>query len=449
MPKRKTTTEFIDHARKVHGDIYDYSLSEYVDSHAKVCIVCPKHGEFWQTATSHLSGRGCPKCANETPRKLQSSTSEFIKRAMAIHGSRYGYSKVKYINCYTEVIIDCPEHGEFRQKPVVHINHKCGCPECGNHNTSKKLADTKEQFITKAKAIHGDMYDYSSVEYVNNHTAVTIVCPIHGEFSQYPTNHTKGAKCPYCQNIRENQTSFLNKARSVHGGRYDYSKAQYQSCNVKLCVTCKLHGDFWVLPSAHISGSGCPKCAREATRSLVAGMGICDVESSRGDKIRQRWQGILERCYAAKRRHRSPTYQDCTICNEWLRLSHFKVWHEDPANGYREGYHLDKDIISKGNRIYSPEMCCFVPSEINEQFRGVIARRNDYPIGVRKMKNRYAAYLNGKFLGSATTPEEAFILYKRAKENRIKELAEKYYAKGEITKRVYDAMMRYQIEITD
>ncbi|MDE6649286.1 MAG: hypothetical protein K2K45_05090 [Muribaculaceae bacterium] len=377
------------------------------------------------------------------------TTSEFISQAQAVHNGKYDYSKVTYIDSNTKVCIICPIHGEFEQKPVVHVNMGCGCPKCAAESISSKLADTKEDFILKAQKIHGDRYDYSKVEYINNSTYVTIICQKHGEFRQYPCNHIKGSGCPYCQNKRENQISFLEKARAVHGNRYDYSKAKYAAHGEKLCVTCKKHGDFYVLPSHHISGSGCPKCARESRRSLVLGKGICDIETPKEDKIRKRWQGILERCYAEQRRHRAPTYQDCSICKEWLVLSKFKEWHDDPTNGYQEGYHLDKDILVKGNKIYSPETCCFVPAEINEQFRRVAACRGKYPVGVRKMKSRYAAYLNGKFLGSATTPEDAFIFYKQAKEDRIKELATKYYSIRGITQRVYEAMMRYEVEITD
>lgn len=120
--KKLTTEEFIKKAREVHGNKYDYSKVIYNGLHKKVCIVCPEHGEFWQEAGSHLKGRGCPICwYKKNGNSCRKSLEVFIEQARKIHGDKYDYSKVKYINSFTKVCIICPEHGEFWQTPVHHL----------------------------------------------------------------------------------------------------------------------------------------------------------------------------------------------------------------------------------------------------------------------------------------------------------------------------------------
>jgi predicted nucleic acid-binding Zn-ribbon protein len=154
-----------------------------------VCIICLEHGEFWQTPSDHLSGRGCPKCGG----RLVNNTEEFIQKAKEVHGDKYDYSKVEYVNSHAKVCIICPEHGEFWQSPNNHLNGK-GCPKCINPNHGL----TTEEFIQKAREVHGDKYDYSKVEYKGGLTKVCIICPKHGEFWQIAREHLRGQGCPIC-----------------------------------------------------------------------------------------------------------------------------------------------------------------------------------------------------------------------------------------------------------
>ena len=209
-----TTDEFIKKAREIHGDKYDYSKVEYKNYDTKVCIICPKHGEFWQTPYEHLVGHGCPKCAKEKQvSRLKSSTEDFIHRAKEVHGDRYDYSKVEYVNNHIKVCIICPEHGEFWQTPNVHINRGSGCPKCAVYKKGAKSKLNKEEFIRRAKEVHGDKYDYSKVEYINSQTKVCIICPEHGEFWQTPSCHLKGQGCPKCCRsiLEENVAIILNE----------------------------------------------------------------------------------------------------------------------------------------------------------------------------------------------------------------------------------------------
>jgi hypothetical protein len=140
------------------------------------------------------------------------TTEEFIDQAIAVHGDTYDYSKVDYKNAHTKVHILCSEHGEFLQTPANHLSGK-GCRDCGLAARSQKLTSSLEEFIEKAKGIHGDTYDYSKVGYVNTHTNVAILCQEHGEFLQTPAHHLSGQGCGTCAgNQRSTTKEFIDKA---------------------------------------------------------------------------------------------------------------------------------------------------------------------------------------------------------------------------------------------
>jgi hypothetical protein len=264
--KRSSKEDFIKKAHKVHGDKYDYSKVDYVNSKTKVCIICPEHGEFLQTPYNHTRGQGCPKCKGDKIRESKTLTKkEFIKKAREVHGDKYDYSKVNYVNSQTKVCIICPEHGEFWQIPNSHLRSR-GCNKCGNEKISESISSSKEEFIKKARKVHSDKYDYSKVKYVGAHAKVCIICPEHGEFWQKPSDHTNGHGCPKCKGdkTRKRCTStkkvFIKKARLKHGDKYNYSKVDYVNSDTKVCIICKKHGEFRQAPSNHLSGQGCPMC---------------------------------------------------------------------------------------------------------------------------------------------------------------------------------------------
>lgn len=169
----------------------------------------------------------------------------------------------------------------------------------------------------------------------------------------------------------------------------------------------------------------------------------------------QTWVDVLKRVYVEKKSRSS--YRNVSVCDDWHNFQNFAVWFYEQEfsetkdeNGKR--YDLDKDILVKGNRVYSPETCCFVPNEINCLFIRNKRIRGELPIGVNKSGKRFAARLskgldNRVFLGSFKTETEAFLSYKRAKEMYLKELAEKW--KGKIDDRAYDALMNYEVNIDD
>ena len=192
---------------------------------------------------------------------------EFIETSNKIHNYKYNYDKVIYVNLSTSVIITCPIHGDFVQNPKSHKNG-AECFRCGIIKRSKKRAQTTEQFIERSKLTHGDKYDYSKVNYINNHTDVIIICKDHDEFLQNPKLHIEGANCPKCsiitvtKKITKTLETFINEAREIHGNKYDYSKFIYTGINKKGIIICPVNHEFEQTPSNHLSGQGCRKCGR-------------------------------------------------------------------------------------------------------------------------------------------------------------------------------------------
>jgi len=197
MARRKTTEEFINQAKQVHGDKYDYSLVEYVNTNTKVGIICKNnnHGTFYQRASAHLFVQKCHKCTGNA----KSNTQEFINKSIKKHGNKYDYSLVEYKGNHYKVKIICPIHTMFEQEANSHLLGN-GCPMCGKILANKKTSLTITQFIKRAMIKHGNRYNYDKVVYVNSTIKVTINCKEHGDFECTPSNHIQGKGCSLCGN---------------------------------------------------------------------------------------------------------------------------------------------------------------------------------------------------------------------------------------------------------
>lgn len=169
-----TTKEFIERARKVHGEKYSYDKTVYAKAHDKVIITCPIHGDFEQIAADHTNGHGCAKCGKSEPYNTQS----FIDKSIQVHGNKYDYSKVEYINKETKVCIVCLVHGEFWQAPHKHAYRGQGCSKCQQEHSRL----TKEEFIYRAVSVHGNLYDYTNTDYRTIRDWLYVTCPKHGAF---------------------------------------------------------------------------------------------------------------------------------------------------------------------------------------------------------------------------------------------------------------------------
>lgn len=252
MSRRLTTEEFIEKARIVHGTRYEYDRTNYVSTQEKVTITCLDHGDFAQTPNNHLGGKGCRKCGGSNPL----TTEGFIRKALVVHGDKYDYSLTEYSSGNSKVDIVCPTHGPYAVKASHHLRG-VGCSSC-----SKKKRRTTVEYISEAKKIHGGTYSYNSTEYTNNKTDITITCPIHGDFMQNPRVHLRGAGCPNCRTMPKlSNSEFISKAKSIHGGEYDYSFTDYKGWRYKIMIGCRIHGVFHQNPNDHLRGAKCPRCA--------------------------------------------------------------------------------------------------------------------------------------------------------------------------------------------
>jgi hypothetical protein len=326
---RSNTEEFILKAKIKHGDKYSYDLVEYINSHTKVKMFCNDcQIVFEQRPQGHLSGKGCTKCC------LTSNTEEFIEKAKIKHCDKYNYDLVEYINSYTKVKIFCNTcknifeeepsqhllktecvlcnknkrlnkekfilqsikiHSDkynydlvdfisiakkvrikcnccektFLQRPFDHIRGR-GCKVCSLKNRTRSL----DEFISIAKSIHGDKYNYDLVQYTNKRTKINIYCNTCDQtFLQSPTQHLIGQGCKICADnrLRYDINSFIEKARKVHNDKYNYDLAEYVDSNIKVKIFCKECNVFFEQrPADHMQGIGCPKCRESKGENRVA-----------------------------------------------------------------------------------------------------------------------------------------------------------------------------------
>lgn len=241
---------------------------------------------------------------------------------------------------------------------------------------------------------------------------------------------------------------FIRMAKLVHGDKYDYSMVEYTNSRTKVCVICPTHGLFFVRPDIHLQGCICKKCQFENKKRLIFGKGRNDLLNESHTQAYKIWKHVLTRCYDLNFKKKHPTYRDCILCEDWLTFSNFKKWFDVH---YVNGWHIDKDILVKGNKVYSPHTCCFVPHKINSLLEKSDKKRGVCCIGVTKHGTGFRALMMalGKHerIGTYKTEIEAFYAYKKRKEQFIKDVAYKY--KDQLEPRVYKALCNYQVEITD
>lgn len=268
---------------------------------------------------------------------------DFLTKARRVHGNRYVYDSVAYLDCKTAVEIRCPVHGSFWQTPDSHINKKAGCPECGTASRAKNQALTLEGFLTKAAEVHGERYDYGAVAFDRSTDSVTIGCPVHGPFRQRVSNHLAGRGCQRCAHKTVgsanaiDQSGFLARAVQVHGERYDYHGVRYSKSRDKVSIRCPEHGLFEQCPNNHLMGKGCPVCG-------------CS-QSAAEDEIERL---IQAEGYATARRSRdviSPREIDILVPAAGLGIEYCGLrWH-GVAHGRDKNYHVGKYLAAKEQGI--------------------------------------------------------------------------------------------------
>ena len=247
------TSKFLERASLIHGDRYIYDQVIYINNSTKIIIKCKIHGEFLQTPKNHLAGQGCKKCSP----KYIGNIDDFIEKCKKIHGDKFFYDKVNYVNSSTKVVVTCKIHGDFLITPNNHLTG-ADCIKCkGNYKSNKK------EFISKSLDIHGDVFLYDKVEYESCIKKVIITCKIHGDFKQSPTRHLSGDGCPKCAGVyKSNKEEFIVKSVNIHGDKYCYDAVNYINNKTKIKINCLKHGEFLQTPNHHLKGVGCPSCKK-------------------------------------------------------------------------------------------------------------------------------------------------------------------------------------------
>jgi len=304
-----TTEYFIERAKNVHGNRYDYSKVIYNGADTKTIIICPIHGEFKQTPAKHLFGQNCPVCSGN--KKI--STNEFIERAKNVHGNKYDYYKSKYVGAIKQTTIICPIHGEFKQRCSDHLKGK-GCPQCVGKNK------TIETYIDEANEVHKNKYDYSKTKLTLTRNKIIIICPIHGEFKQTANSHLRGNGCPRCSgNKKRNTNEFINEANEVHKNKYDYSKTKYINSTTKVTIICPHHGEFQSIPTLHLLHEvGCPSCSPKSKGEEI----IKEILDKKNIKYRR--EKTFNGCKHKNKLRFDFYIPSLNICIEYDGIQHYK-----------------------------------------------------------------------------------------------------------------------------
>ena len=250
------TASFIKKANIIHNNKYDYTKTIYADNKTKVTITCLEHGDFNITVDGHLvSERGCPICAKNN---IKLNNKDILTKFNIIHNNKYKYPNFSHNTVYDYINIECPEHGLFSQKTMLHLRGH-GCPKCAD------IVYSTEDFIKKSKHKYPNKFEYNKTIYKKYNENIIIKCNIHGDIIQTPANHFL-VGCPGCNTLEKNKLylkQFIEKANIIHDNKYDYSKSKYEGRFSKTQIICSIHGDFFQSVGDHLQGCGCPKCAHE------------------------------------------------------------------------------------------------------------------------------------------------------------------------------------------
>lgn len=341
---RTSPEAWIQQARKVHGGRYFYGLCLFTGAEKKVTVGCPEHGWFSVQAYTHLRGVNCGKCSGNRKK----GKDLWVLQAKATHGDKFDYSKVEYRSANHSVTIVCPEHGQFQQTAKLHLTGK-GCPKCSHSRRGEQSRKTTASFVSEAKAVHGEKYDYASAAYRGNKKKVVIICKQHGAFEQTPNAHLRGSGCPKCASTVTGKNRALGlqglSERSLEkfGDAYDFSENEaYIKKQHKLNAKHKLCGTrFSISAEGHLDSvhGGCPKCAGSLSQSED------DIEhflSGLGFRTEKRNREVLE-----------GKEIDIYLPEQGLAIEYNgDYWHSDET-GTAHNYHLKKRRLAceKGVRL--------------------------------------------------------------------------------------------------
>lgn len=251
----------------VHGtDRYGFTNAQRVKKTENIEIICPSHGPFYQRISNFLKGGWCKECFKE--RRLKSN-DKFLEEAKEAHKNspHLDFSKTKYDGARNNVTVTCEIHGDFSISPTWLVRGS-GCQSCARESVGKKRRIPYDEFLRRAKQVHGDEFTYDEGSYTLTNEKMRITCSAGHEFWMKPNDHvgSKQQGCGRCLGMHKEIGQFILESREVHGDKFDYSESIYEGSRVPLKIKCTNGHEFWMNPNAHVSSKqGCPQCRPNLT----------------------------------------------------------------------------------------------------------------------------------------------------------------------------------------
>lgn len=335
-----TSESLIEHLSDSLGPQWDCSSIEYVNTKTPVTVRCYKHSTLVSRTPAQLL-RGeiyCPSCF------LEQRHHEWVEASREVWGDRWDYSDTEYVESRAKVKIRCREHGYFWQRPKNHLQ-SVGCPECARENNRLRNVGTLESFISKAREVWGDRWDYTHSEYQGRRSHITITCKEHGDFLQFVEGHLEGqVGCKWCReyNAPISYSEFVRRSVELWGeGRWDIFEESYTSYADLITFRCLVHDRTFTQRGAdHLRGnSGCVPCSRSSASK--AEDQIAEFIESKGISVERNVRNLIP-----SRSLEVDIYlPSCQVAIEYNGV----YWHSEKF--VPKEYHSDKRILLKEQGI--------------------------------------------------------------------------------------------------
>lgn len=338
--RKLDSTEFVRRSIAKHGNLYDYSNSQYVDSLTKISIICPTHGEFKQLPASHWCGRGCPKCNIQRHSIFSNLTSDgFISIARKLYNDKYSYQV--YDNQITNrsiVIVDCAIHGQFTTRAGRFLRG-FGCKKCG-HQSAKRKTDS-EVHHQRAVELYGNKFDFSATDF--SKSTINILCKKHGVLIKNRSSFLAGDGCTQCGLEKLSSlnrlpvSEFIRRANLIHNNRYVYVELDYTNNCCYIPISCVTHGIFYQSVKHHLRGQGCPKCSVSSGQLAIYNF----IRSVYGGEVVLNDRSVL-----------SPYEVDVYLPDLRLGVEYHGLYYHSyasPETTQQRCRHRDKAILALGN----------------------------------------------------------------------------------------------------
>jgi len=238
--KKLTTEEFVRRATNVHKGMFDYSLTNYINSGHKVTVICERGHKVEQNPNDHLRGIGCKIChRKKLGDKVRRPLQEVVEQLTSLYGDRYKFDFTDYVNTGSIITISCKDHGSKKFR-VQGLLNGYECTECKGTKPGKLTLD---YFLRQVKKVHGTFYSYKRVSLNGCKNKITIGCPVHGDFLQSSNAHLRGQGCPKCKTskgetkvrmwLEKNNIKYISQHRFELFKRSSYD---FYLPNLNICI---------------------------------------------------------------------------------------------------------------------------------------------------------------------------------------------------------------------